>query len=218
VSDARSEILARVRKALADVPLDEEAEDVAVTRDYRLAEERSGRAEIVQRFCEMTADYEARVHRTTASELASSLARLCHEGGLRRVVVPPELPREWHPDGVDLVNDHDLGLSELDAMDGVISGCAVAIAQTGTIVLDGGPRSGRRVITLMPDHHLCVVESDQIVGLVPEALARVGEAVRARRAPVTLVSGPSATSDIELDRVEGVHGPRKLHVVVVEPG
>ena len=123
----------------------------------------------------------------------------------------------WRPDGVEVVEDRpDLAATDLDAIDGVITGCASAIAQTGTIVLDGGPRSGRRAITLVPDHHLCVVEAEQVVGLVPEGLAAVAEAVRDRRAPITLVSGPSATSDIELNRVEGVHGPRVLDVVVVE--
>jgi L-lactate dehydrogenase complex protein LldG len=100
-------------------------------------------------------------------------------------------------------------------VDGVLTGCALGIAETGTLVLDGGPRQGRRAVTLLPDLHLCVVEEDQIVASVPEAIARLGEAVRGEGRPVTFVSGPSATSDIELDRVEGVHGPRSLEVLVV---
>ena len=109
-----------------------------------------------------------------------------------------------------------LGARELDALDGVVTGCALGIAETGTIVLDGGERSGRRALTLVPDLHLCVVDEEQIVAVVPDAVDRLAEAARAGR-PITLVSGPSATSDIELDRVEGVHGPRRLEVLVVAP-
>jgi len=216
VTDARSEILARIRTALADVPASERPEDVAVERGYRTGEGETPRQEVLDRFVRLVEDYRARVHRTTPSELRETLGGLCRAGELRRLVVPAGLPAEWRPDGVELIEDHELEFSELDAMDGVLSGCAAAIAQTGTIVLDGGDRSGRRAITLLPDHHLCVVEADQVVGLVPEGLARVSAAVHERRAPITLVSGPSATSDIELNRVEGVHGPRQLEVVLVE--
>ncbi len=216
MTDARSEILARVRTALADVPGSEGPGDVAVERGYRTREEETERSEVLDRFARLVEDYRARVHRTTPSELRETLGGLCRAGELRRLVVPAGLPAEWRPDGVELVEDLGLEFSELDAMDGVLSGCAAAIAQTGTIVLDGGDRSGRRAITLLPDHHLCVVEADQVVGLVPEGLARVSAAVHERRAPITLVSGPSATSDIELKRVEGVHGPRQLEVVLVE--
>ncbi len=217
MTDARTEILARVRTALADVPSSEGPANVAVERGYRTHDPEAARLEVLDRFVGLVEDYRARVHRTTADELRDTLLGLCSAGGLRRLVVPAELPAEWRPEGVELVEDRGLDFSELDAMDGVLSGCAVAIAQTGTIVLDGGARSGRRAITLLPDHHLCVVEADQVVGLVPEALERVSSAVHERRAPITLVSGPSATSDIELNRVEGVHGPRQLEVLLVEP-
>src|SRR5205085_10441360 len=136
--------------------------------------------------------------------------------GLKKLVVAAGVPEDWRPQGVALLDERSASDPELDTLDGVLSGCAVAIAETGTIVLDGGPRSGRRAITLVPDHHICVVEEDQIVMLVPEAFARLEQAVRERRAPVTLVSGPSATSDIELNRVEGVHGPRTLVVVLAQ--
>lgn len=215
---AREEILDRVRRALADVPPEERPDDVPVERGYRRELEDTSPSEVTDWFCRMVEDYNASVYRTTASELRDTLSSLCRESGLRRVVLPSGLPAEWRPDGVDLVEDHGLDTSEIDGMDGVLTGCAAAIAQTGTLVLDGGERSGRRVITLVPDHHLCVVEAEQVVGLVPEALARVAPAVHGRRAPITLVSGPSATSDIELDRVEGVHGPRTLQILLVEPG
>jgi L-lactate dehydrogenase complex protein LldG len=115
---------------------------------------------------------------------------------------------------LELVEDAGLSVRELDRLDGALTGCAVAIAETGTFVLDGGAGQGRRALSLVPDLHVCVVREDQVVGLVPEAVESLGDAVRAGR-PLTFVSGPSATSDIELDRVEGVHGPRVLHVVVV---
>ena len=133
---------------------------------------------------------------------------------MRRLVAPPDLPPGWAPPGVELLRDGGLTNEQLDAADGVLTGCALAVAQTGTIVLDGGAAQGRRALTLLPDYHLCVVQAGQIVGLLPEAVARLGAAARAGR-PLTLISGPSATSDIELNRVEGVHGPRTLEVLIV---
>jgi L-lactate dehydrogenase complex protein LldG len=115
-----------------------------------------------------------------------------------------------------MVDDNALDVTELDALDGILTACELAIAETGTIVLASGAGSGRRALTLVPDLHICLVEADQIVELVPEAIARLGPVVRDMRRPLTLVSGPSATSDIELDRVEGVHGPRRLAVVIAE--
>jgi L-lactate dehydrogenase complex protein LldG len=121
----------------------------------------------------------------------------------------------WAPDGVELVaDDPPLGAGDLDAVDGVLSGCALAIAETGTIVLDGAGASGRRALTLVPDLHLCVVRADQVVPAVPDAVAALEPAAHDGR-PITFVSGPSATADIELNRVQGVHGPRTLDVFVV---
>ncbi|MDI5940850.1 LUD domain-containing protein, partial [Micromonospora sp. DH15] len=129
--------------------------------------------------------------------------------GGRRVVVPPGLPPHWLPPGVTAVTDDGLDAARIAAADGVVTAAAVAVAETGTIVLDGGPDQGRRVVTLLPDVHVCVLRADQVVATVPDALARLDP-----RRPLTWISGPSATSDIELDRVEGVHGPRHLHVVL----
>jgi L-lactate dehydrogenase complex protein LldG len=148
----------------------------------------------------------------TAAELEPAIAAVLAG---RRVAVPPGLT--WRPDGVELVTDDDLSPDELDALEGVLTGCTIAIAETGTIVLAGGATDGRRALTLVPDLHVCVVEEAQIVELVPEAMDVLGELVRSERRPLTFVSGPSATSDIELSRVEGVHGPRTLIVMVVSP-
>jgi L-lactate dehydrogenase complex protein LldG len=130
------------------------------------------------------------------------------------MIAPEGMPESWRPSGVELVADDHLSAHDLDSLDGALTGCALAIAETGVIVLDGGPAQGRRALTLVPDYHLCVVSEDQIVDLVPEAVERLEAAVRAGR-PLTFVAGPSATSDIELNRVEGVHGPRTLDVVLV---
>jgi L-lactate dehydrogenase complex protein LldG len=169
---------------------------------------------LVGLFAERVADYRAEVRRVERARLSDAVARSCRELGLRRLVVPAGAPPEWRVADAAVFAERWVNDRELDGVDGVISGCAVAIAETGTILLDGGPRCGRRAITLVPDHHICIVEAEQIVALVPEAFARLEPAVRERRAPITLISGPSATSDIELNRVEGVHGPRHLVVLV----
>jgi L-lactate dehydrogenase complex protein LldG len=168
---------------------------------------------VVELLAETVADYKATVRRVSPAELPAAVAAALGERGVRRLAVPPGLPEEWLAGTAATLERHGddppLGVHELDQLDGVISGCAVAIAETGTIVLDGGPGQGRRALTLLPDYHLCVVTADQIVASVPEALERLDP-----RRPQTWISGPSATSDIELDRVEGVHGPRTLHVIV----
>jgi len=167
----------------------------------------------VDRFCERVAEYNATVTRIAAADLADTVARLCAARGASRIAVPPGGPAAL--DGVDVViDDPPLSPRALDELDGVLTGSALAIAETGTIVLDGGERSGRRALTLVPDWHICIVEASAIVAGVPDAVALLHDAAAEGR-PITLVSGPSATSDIELDRVEGVHGPRNLDVLVV---
>lgn len=214
MSEAREQILARIRSALGDVPSDERPSGVAVPREYRrrVSIEPS---DLVARFEERLRDYGAACERTPSADLAGAVAGVCAELGVRSLVIPPDLPAGWRPDGVELREDHGLSTAELDEVDGVLSGCAAAIAETGTLVLDGLGASGRRAITLVPDHHICVVRVDQLVAIVPEGVARIAPSVLEHRSPITFVSGPSATSDIELNRVEGVHGPRHLHVLIV---
>lgn len=159
-------------------------------------------------------DYKASVTRADADHVPRAIADACRLHGITRLVVPADLPAAWIPEGIAVLPDSPpLSLADLDTSSGVLTGCAVAIAQTGTIILDSGPRQGRRVLSLVPDRHLCVVRAQQVVGLVPEAMAWLAER---KTHPITLISGPSATSDIELSRVEGVHGPRTLHVFVVD--
>jgi L-lactate dehydrogenase complex protein LldG len=205
--------LGRVRRALADVPHDETPYEEAVPREYLREHGERSVEETVNLLAENLADYRALVHRTTTDELPDLIMRLLAERGPQYVLVPPWLPPEWMS-AADPTRVHDRAVStphELDKVDSVVTGCAVAIAETGTIVLDGSPDQGRRRITLVPDHHICVVRvPEQVVSSVPQALERLDPA-----RPLTWISGPSATSDIELDRVEGVHGPRTLEVVLV---
>ncbi len=215
VSAARDDVLRRIRHGLADVTAGERPDDVPVPRQYRRTSDATPAA-LVEQFTATVGEYRATVRRVNADALSGELNRECAERGLRRIAVPPALPDAWRPSGAEIVEDHGLSAAELDQIDGALTGCAAAIAETGTLVLDGRGNSGRRAITLVPDHHICIVLAEQIVGLVPEAIARVADAVRDERAPITLISGPSATSDIELTRVEGVHGPRNLLVLIAE--
>ncbi len=203
MSDARAEVLRRVSAALGESPA-----IPALPRGYRGAQQAQADVGL---FCERVADYRAEVHRVAREDLTGALAAACERLGLRRVATT----FEHSLDGVELVlDDPPLAVAELDGLDGVLTGCALGIAETGTLVLDSGESSGRRALTLIPDVHLCVIAESQVVASVPDAVARLAEAAAAGR-PITLVSGPSATSDIELDRVEGVHGPRTLEVFVV---
>ncbi|QIN83955.1 lactate utilization protein C [Rubrobacter tropicus] len=217
MASAKETILWRVRRATRDVPEDERPEDVAVARGYR-KEGEDARAEVVDRFAAHVAEYEATVHRVAEDDLPGVVEKILAGRGIQRLVVPPKLPQSWVPDGVEVLRDAArprLTNEELDGADGVLTGCALGIAQTGTIALDAGPGQGRRALTLLPDYHLCVVREEQVVDLVPEAFAKLEEAVGVEGRAVTFISGPSATSDIELNRVEGVHGPRVLEVLIV---
>ncbi|MCI4673956.1 LutC/YkgG family protein [Candidatus Mycolicibacterium alkanivorans] len=204
MTTSRRVVLDRIRAALAAAP----ADPVEVPRDYDRAPVR-GPGD-TDRFTEAVCEYRAQVLRIKPGDIAATVAGLIPSGA--HVVAPPDLPADW-VGGLAVLADspeNPLGVSELDRADAVVTGCALGIATTGTIVLDAGPTQGRRALTLIPDHHICVVFADQIVDTVPQAFAAL-DPLR----PLTFISGPSATSDIELDRVEGVHGPRTLDVVLV---
>ncbi|MDH6437961.1 L-lactate dehydrogenase complex protein LldG [Streptomyces sp. SAI-144] len=208
---SRERILGRVRRALADAP----SEDTPIERGYLREHGDRSVEETVELLAENLADYRAIVHRSTAADLPATLAGMLAARGAKTVLVPPGLDGSWlaQADTEQVPDRVESTPHELDRVDSVVTACAVAVAETGTIVLDGGPDQGRRRITLVPDHHICVVRvPDQVVSSVPQALERL-DPVR----PLTWISGPSATSDIELDRVEGVHGPRTLEVVLVDP-
>jgi L-lactate dehydrogenase complex protein LldG len=205
---ARDDILAAIRAAR---PLQDPPPPAA--HAYRRGLELS-RDALTARLSGRLVDYGVTVTRIpTVSALPASAAGQFRQRGLARIMVPPGLPASWRPEGV--IDDVGLSHAELNESDGAMTGCLVAVAESGTVVLDGGAWSGRRALTLLPDYHLCVVFTEQIVGLLPEAMPALAKAIAS--GPVTFFSGPSATADIELDRVQGVHGPRTLDVILVGP-
>ena len=220
---ARDEVLARIRTALASpapassapaspAPEGEAPAGDPVPRTYRISGDLDT-AQLLDLLAERLRDYGCTVRRTASSQLMTAVGEALGQRGARRIVVPAGLDLTGLPAGTVIVADDGLSPAALDAVDGVITGAAVAIAETGTIVLDGSPGQGRRAVSLVPDYHLCIVRAEQVVALVPEALARLDPG-----RPLTWISGPSATSDIELERVQGVHGPRTLEVILVAPG
>jgi L-lactate dehydrogenase complex protein LldG len=213
---AREEVLARIAAAHRAAP-PPDLPYATLQRDYRTESDLDAAA-LTERLVDRLLDYKALVRRCASAELPVTIAAALAERGIGSVVVPAGLPDSWlaavpgelsvRVDGS--APDEQVSVADLDRLDGVVSGCSVAVAETGTLVLDGGPGQGRRVISLIPDYHLCVVRPDQVVADVPQALRRL-DLTR----PTTMISGPSATSDIELNRVEGVHGPRTLEVVLL---
>ncbi|MGC0318754.1 LutC/YkgG family protein [Kitasatospora acidiphila] len=213
MTSSRDRVLAKVRAALADVPPGAPDADPPVTRAYRTAHTEATGPALLALLAENLADYRAVVHQTTEDQLPSLLGEILRAHGSRTLAVPTDLPSEWLAAAHEvrrLPDSPTLTADQLNGVDSTLTGCALAIAETGTIVLDAGPAQGRRLLTLVPDHHICVIRADQVVASLPQALPRL-EPTR----PQTWISGPSATSDIELERVEGVHGPRRLEVVVV---
>ncbi|NYI45774.1 L-lactate dehydrogenase complex protein LldG [Nocardioides aromaticivorans] len=203
MTSARDEVLGRVRAALRDV---EGADEPVVAPPGAAA---PAGTSLVEHFAERVADYRATVVQCPPDGLAAAVAAALPDGA--RVVVPVGLPDVVLAGIASPVVDDALSAADLDAIDAVVTCARVGIAETGTIVLDHAPDQGRRVISLVPDRHVCIVYADQVVADVPDAFPLL-DPVR----PLTWISGPSATSDIELDRVEGVHGPRHLHVIVVD--
>ena len=202
MSAARDVVLGRVRAALTHaekVPLD------AVPRTY--ADQRPA-VDLVGLFCERVADYRATVQRVPAADLHHAIAVAARDAEARRLLVSEPAWAAALAEEFEVVDES----ADLDQVDAVVTSAAVGVASTGTIVLDHGPGQGRRAVTLVPDVHVCIVTEEQVADDVPAALTRLDPA-----RPLTFISGPSATSDIELNRVEGVHGPRTLHVLVVGP-
>jgi L-lactate dehydrogenase complex protein LldG len=214
--NARDEVLGRIRDALGP----DRARAPQVPRGYRVAtgadtdSPTAPTADVLDLLVDRLEDYKASVLRVRPDGVAAAVRAKVAEHGLRRIGAPVGLPAQWlaDVDGADVVRDEPhLSLEELAGLDGVVTGCRLAIATTGTVVLDADERQGRRALSLVPDWHLCVVQADQVVEDVPDAIARLDPA-----RPLTFVSGPSATSDIELERVEGVHGPRTLIALLVD--
>lgn len=215
--NARDEILARVQGALADVVQPDPELDVPIAWQYGHP---TAMPDILDRFVETVEDYRAVVRRVPATEVPDAITALLAEHGVTSLVLPAGVDAAWRQAvaGAGLTvhgDDPPLSRAQLDAIDGVLTASTVSIAETGTIVLDHRADQGRRALTLVPDLHLCVVRSDQVVSDVPEAMTRLQSSIAAGR-PLTWISGGSATSDIELDRVEGVHGPRTLLVILAE--
>ncbi|MFJ2865586.1 lactate utilization protein C [Kitasatospora sp. NPDC087314] len=207
---SRDAILGRIRTSLADVPADEKPDSVPVPRNYRRSHAEPGQ-DTAAMFAERVADYRATVTRTDQAGLPGAIAVALTRRGALRLALPDGFPIDLLPSGSWEWHREPLDVPALDALDGAITLAAVGIAVTGTIVLDTGPGQGRRALSLVPDYHLCVIRAEQIAEDVPDALARLDPTL-----PLTFISGPSATSDIELDRVEGVHGPRTLDVIIVD--
>lgn len=220
-NSAREAILARVRAALPDQASCETVratEYADIPREYR----RQGHLDPHARldlFEERLREYDGGVHRISISDLESDpaplqtlIAELLTQRSKRRIAIPAGLPPGWLPGGFDFIEADAMSATDLDACDGVLSGCAVAIALTGSIVLQNMPGQGPRKLSLVPDYHLCIVRADQIVETVPEAMARLAPTATL---PTTFISGPSATADIEMTRIKGVHGPRFLDAILI---
>lgn len=207
---AREDILDRLRSALRDHP-----EAPEIPRTYR-GDSGMNADERIDMLVDRLVDYKAGVTVVDEAGLAPRIAELLLDAA--SYVVPAGLDDAWLADAEALAPgrrridaaEAPLSVAELDAVDAVVTGSAVSVAETGTIILDASPNQGRRAITLVPDHHICVVREGDVAGILPEALRRL-DGTR----PLTWISGPSATSDIELERVEGVHGPRNLDVIIV---
>ena len=211
---ARAEVLRRIRAAQGSASESSvvEREWSAIERTYRRKATRDG-AHVLELLEDRLRDYDAHVIRVRLNEVAGAVAAMLRERGKQRVVIPAGLRREWQPDGFAFVIDEGASAKELDGFDGVMTGATLAIAETGSIVLQNVPGQGRRAITLVPDYHLCLVKVEDVVETVPEAMDRLRATAHL---PTTFFSGPSATADIEMTRIKGVHGPRFLDVILVD--
>jgi L-lactate dehydrogenase complex protein LldG len=203
---AKSEILRDIRQAKAKAPVP------AAPRQYRqtLSLDPEARLDL---FTDRLLDYNATVFTSTETGIPQAIATALESRGKSSLIIPPAFPQDWLPEGFRFIPDELLDYQTIDASEGAITACTAAIAFTGTIILSHGPHEGRRAISLIPDYHLCIVRASQLVDTVPEGI-RALAAFQTR--PLTTISGPSATADIEMIRVKGVHGPRTLDVIIVQ--
>ena len=210
---ARSEILRRIRvaKGGTSTAAAAEAEWSHVAREYRRAATFEPEA-LLELLEDRLRDYDAHVVRVGRGDVANAVAKMLSARGKRRMVIPAGLAAEWLPAGFEFVVDEDMSSTALDAFDGVMTGSTVAIAVTGTVVLQNVAGQGRRAVTLVPDYHLCVVNAADVVETVPQAMERLRGTAELT---TTFFSGPSATADIEMTRIKGVHGPRHLDVILI---
>jgi L-lactate dehydrogenase complex protein LldG len=212
MNDARAEILGRIRRAIGSPAPPREQEYAAIPRHYHQAGG-LGLEERLELFRSRLEDYGCGCVRSTRAELPDTVGLLLMSRARQRLLIAAGLPTEWLPAAAGWIRDEGLSYVDLDQCDGAITGCTVAIARTGSIVLCHDAHEGRRALTLIPDYHLCIVGAEQVVETVPEGLRHP----RVASAPlVTTISGPSATADIEMTRIKGVHGPRTLDVVIVD--
>jgi len=213
MKEARDEILARVRLAAGRTSADRNAEFVRIPRRYVQAGALDAEARLAI-FRERLHDYNADTHRCSSASLTAAIAHCLSQRAKSRILMPDDFPESWLPSGFEFIRGHGLACEAIDRMDGAITACTVAIAMTGTIILqDGAPAQGIRALSLIPDYHLCVVKEAQIVETVPEAVRAIE---KTGTKATTTISGPSATSDIEMTRIKGVHGPRTLEVIIVQ--
>jgi len=218
MTSTRNEILQAVRAALADGRSSGGTGTETPTVSAQPETSVAGDGSLIELFAERLAGVSVGVTRAAPDGVAASVRAICEHHHAARVAIPADIPDEWRPDGVELVPEDDLSASDLDGLDGTLTGAAIAIAESATIAFDGGTAQGRRMLTLVPDLCICVVAADQITGTLPQGLERLSDSVTAAHRPLVFMSGPSATSDIEMRRVQGVHGPRLIEVVIVDGG
>jgi L-lactate dehydrogenase complex protein LldG len=212
MTTARQEILGRIRNANGSQHFDRQHEYQMLIRHYRQTSTLGSNAR-VDLFIDRLHDYGTAVYRCAEPRIAEAVGGVMAERGKSELLIPSDLPKPWLPAGFRFIADRQLEYSEIDSSQGVLTGCAVAIAVTGTIVLRHSAGEGRRALTLIPDYHLCIVLASQVVETVPQG---IHEMESFNDVPLTTISGPSATSDIEMTRIKGVHGPRTLDVILVE--
>jgi L-lactate dehydrogenase complex protein LldG len=214
VKSSRERVLERIRKANLKAAAPQES----IPRDYDRSSSQTVDKTLAL-FEERLRDYDARIFAVRREEVAAKAAEILSAGNRRRIAVPAGLPAVWQAAGVEWIldgaadgtADHELSFDALNAVDGVMTAATAGVAVSGSIVLQHGPAEGRRVLTLLPDYHLCVIEAGQVVETLPEGFARLDPT-----RPVTFFSGPSATADIEMQRIKGVHGPRFLDVLLIQ--